>query len=248
MLDPRPHGCVPSVGVLGHVRQRLGHDEVGGRLDREREPRHADVDLDRDRCRSRERRHRGAQAAEGEDGREDAVGKLAQLLGGGLRVLERLADQPRRVASAPLEGTGRELQGHHRADQPLLGSIVKIAHDAAALLVRGGDDSNAGGGEIRTALHVCDRGRHNLGERADARLGLRGHGDRPRRRDRDHTPETSVDDDRAPDRGPQPGPLSRRGDLARRAPVVVEACRPAGPVDPRCDRVSLHVRPRLATR
>ena len=46
---PREDLGVPGRGVLGHVGQRLGHHEVGGRLDRHREPVDRHVDLDGNR-------------------------------------------------------------------------------------------------------------------------------------------------------------------------------------------------------
>ena len=68
------------VRVLADVRDRLGDDVVGRRLDRRREPLLGQLgDLDRDRRPRQQRVERRAEAALGEDGRVDAARELAQL-------------------------------------------------------------------------------------------------------------------------------------------------------------------------
>ena len=49
VLDPCDDLGVPGRGVPGHVGQRLGDDELGGRLDGRREPVDRRVDLDGNR-------------------------------------------------------------------------------------------------------------------------------------------------------------------------------------------------------
>ena len=79
-------------GVLDDVRQRLGDDEVGGRLERRRQPFVGDVDRHRQADARDQRLDPGAQPAV-ERRRDDAVREVAQLGGGALGVLERLVDQ-----------------------------------------------------------------------------------------------------------------------------------------------------------
>ena len=90
------------VGVLGHVGQRLGDDEVGGRLDRRRQPlvRHLG-ELDRHRRAAGERLERAPEAAVGQHRGVDAARQLAQLLERGLQLLlrGRRAGAPRRSGS-----------------------------------------------------------------------------------------------------------------------------------------------------
>ena len=95
----------PGASVLGDVGQRLGDDEVGGRLDRRRQPAHGHVVLDRHRHPRRQRLHARAQPALREHRREDAVRELAQLGVRPLCLVERLGQQggdvrARRSASA----------------------------------------------------------------------------------------------------------------------------------------------------
>ena len=60
--------------------QRLGGDEVGGRLDLGREALGLDVHRDRERRRVRQRVERGGEAVLGEDRRVNAARELAQLV------------------------------------------------------------------------------------------------------------------------------------------------------------------------
>ena len=100
-----PRDTVACVGarVLGDVRQRLGDDEVGGRLDRPRAAarRAASAQLDRQRRAASSACERRAQPAVGQDRRVDAARQLAQLL-------EReLAARRRRGRAAPRPRPGR---------------------------------------------------------------------------------------------------------------------------------------------
>ena len=72
----------------------------------------------------------------------DPAGQLAQLLDREPRLLARLGDQRRgggRVVDARLRQPERERQG----DQPLLGAVVQVTLDPAALGVAGGEDAGA---------------------------------------------------------------------------------------------------------
>ncbi len=76
----RAHARHPRPCVLDDVRQRLGDDVVGGRLDRLGQPLgQLEVELDGERRAGGEHLERRAQAALGEHGRVDALRQLAQL-------------------------------------------------------------------------------------------------------------------------------------------------------------------------
>jgi hypothetical protein len=61
-------------------------------------------------------------------------------------------------------------------DEPLLGTVVQVALDPPAGLVRGGDEARPGGGELREILRVRDRRRYKVRERGETRLGVQGKG------------------------------------------------------------------------
>ena len=93
VLDARRDRGASGASVFGDVGQRLGDDEVGGRLDRGGEPADGHVDLDRHRHPRGQRVDSRAQPAAGEDRWEDAVRELAQLGRRALGVVERLGQQ-----------------------------------------------------------------------------------------------------------------------------------------------------------
>ena len=119
----------------------------------------------------------GGEAAMGEDRRVDAMCELAELLDGVARVRERVGDEPAQFGWGVVAGVC-ELKGHDRVDEALLGAVVEVAHDAAALLVGGLDEPRAGGGEFLSCLGIGDRVGDELGELGDAILGALG-GARP---------------------------------------------------------------------
>ena len=124
-----------GAGVLGGVRERLGGDEVRGRLDAPRAGvRKVDRDGRRQRAAVGERLERGADAPVGEHRRVDAAGEVAQLRGAPRRRPARAS------ATSCLRGfrVGRELLlGHAEAeperDQPGLRTVVQVALDPAEL-------------------------------------------------------------------------------------------------------------------
>ena len=186
-----------GASVFGDVGERLGDDEVGGRLDRGREPAHGHVDLDRHRHPRRQRVHAGAQPAPGEDRWEDAVGELAQLGRRLLGVVERLGQQAGELLLLVLQGAACQLERDDRVDQPLLRAVVQIANHAPALLVGRRHDPRPRRGELRPRFGVRDRRGHELRElaepildvgRAAARLPPRRHPSRPRYRRRRRSP------------------------------------------------------------
>ena len=67
---------------------------------------------------------------------------------------------------------GRHAHGQRRRDQPLLGAVVEVALQAPALGVAGLDDAHARGGELLARLGVGDGLGGEVGEVADAELGL----------------------------------------------------------------------------
>ena len=87
-----------SPAVLDHVGERLGHDEVRGRLELRRRAGAGHVDLDGHVDARDERVDAGAQAAAGQRRGQDPVGELAQLVLALLALLERLGDQRLRLA------------------------------------------------------------------------------------------------------------------------------------------------------
>ena len=93
VLDARRDRGASGASVFRDVGERLGDDEVRGRLDRGREPAHGHVVLDRHRHPRSQRVHPRAQPTLGEDRREDAVRELAQLGRRLLGVVERLGQQ-----------------------------------------------------------------------------------------------------------------------------------------------------------
>ena len=131
--------------VLVDVGQALRDDEVGSRLDLVGQAllRRGDH-LDRHGRAAGEVLERRGQAAVGEDRRVDAAREVAQLLqrqAGLVARLARSAPPPRR---RPL---GRALLGHAQRQrerhEALLGAVVEVALDAAALGVGGLDDARA---------------------------------------------------------------------------------------------------------
>ena len=121
------------------VREGLGDDEVGGRLDRRREPAVLDVDLDRDREPVGQLADGRREAAVGEGGGVDPAGERAKLpeavLELSVRVVEQLRELRVRIG-APVRAPEREAEGH----EPLLGPVVQVALDPPPLLVGRLDD------------------------------------------------------------------------------------------------------------
>jgi hypothetical protein len=65
----------------------------------------------------------------------------------------------------------RLLQLQDERDQPLLGAVVQIALDPAAGGIADGHDPRPGRGQLGLGLRVGDRGRGQLGEAGQPRLG-----------------------------------------------------------------------------
>ena len=63
------------------------------------------------------------------------MSELAQLVGGALRVLERLGHERRSVSGVALERLLGQLERDDGVDEALLCAVVQVAHDASPLLV-----------------------------------------------------------------------------------------------------------------
>jgi hypothetical protein len=131
--------------VLDDAGQRFGHEEVGGGLDRPGQATDRDglIERQRERVPARELVDRGGQSVVTEHGREDPGRQRPEVCDGvgqpSFEALERLLDgRVRRSQAAPRE---TRLQQERR--EPLLGSVVQVALDPAALRVGGFDDAGA---------------------------------------------------------------------------------------------------------
>jgi hypothetical protein len=114
----------PARALFRDVGERLGDDEVRGRLDRGREPAHGHAVLNRHRHPRGERVHSRAQPPVGEGPWEDAVLELAQLGRRLLGLVERLGQQGGEVLPVVMRGAVGRLKREDRVDQPLLGAVV----------------------------------------------------------------------------------------------------------------------------
>ena len=141
--DERVHGGPGRARVLGDVGERLGDQVVGGDLDGGgRTALQRDGDVHGQRRAGRDRAQRGAEPTVGEHGGVDAVGQVAQLAQRGAELLPRGGHEPL------LLGPGREPSAE-RAElqrerhEPLLGAVVEVALEPAALAVPRLDDPRA---------------------------------------------------------------------------------------------------------
>jgi hypothetical protein len=173
VLNARHHRGTLRTRVLCDVGQRLGDDEIRGRLDRSWQADPGHVVLDRHRHPRGQRVHSRAQPTPDEDRWEDAVREFAQLDVRTLRVVERFGQQGGEVLSLVLEGAACQLQRDDRVDQPLLRTVVQIADHAPALIVCHRHDSRPRRCHLRPGFGVRDRRRDELGEGGDPRLRVR---------------------------------------------------------------------------
>jgi hypothetical protein len=127
------HLRLAGLGVLDHVGQRLGHHEVGDRLDhRRRAAGHLHGQPDRDWRPGHHAGQRRVQAAVLEHGWVQPADQVPQFEQGGLGVLMGFRD-----GQLGLLG-GRDLsaghaQVHGQGDQALLGAVVQVPFQAAPL-------------------------------------------------------------------------------------------------------------------
>ena len=87
-------------------------------------------------------------------------------------LLERLVDEGRRLAVAPVEGPLGELEPDDRVHEPLLRAVVQVPHHPAAGVVGRSEQPGPGPGQLSAGLGVRDRRRDEVRERREARLGV----------------------------------------------------------------------------
>ena len=160
--------CGGGVGVFGGVCQRLGHQVVGGDLDGlGRHPGHLDFQLYRKRAAAGQLLDRCAQSAFAQDRRVDAPrdfvylhGYLGQARGDARHLFSQLSEVGRRQRF----GRARVKRQRHQA---LLGAVVQIAFDAAALTISGRHDPFARGDQLGIELGVVQGDRQLAGDEFD---------------------------------------------------------------------------------
>jgi hypothetical protein len=114
------------MGVLGDVGQRLGDDEIGGRLDRWREAlRQLRVDGHRHRRARDQRVQRRLEPAVGEDGGMDPARELAQLVQAGGELARGLLQQRHQLRVG--RAIARQPQQQRQPDEPRLRPVVQVA-------------------------------------------------------------------------------------------------------------------------
>ena len=127
----------------------------------------------------------------------DAAGQVAELAQAGCELLpcsgQHLLGGLGVTVELALEHAQLERGGH----EPLLRTVVEIAFDLTARLVRGLNEPGARGRQLHARLGALDRIRHQLGERGQPVLGIRRRWPvrLPDRRQR--APDAAADDDRA---------------------------------------------------
>ena len=131
-------------------------------------------DLERHRHRHplRERLQREREAVLDQHGRVQAAGDLAQVRQAGVELPRGLRQQVRHGLGTPLQRRAGHAQLQGDADQPRLRAVVQVALEPAALVVAGLHEPGAGGDQVRTRLRGGDGERHELGEVAQAVLGV----------------------------------------------------------------------------
>ena len=126
----------------------LGNDRVGRRLDRRREPAVREpADRHRHARLLRKRLDRRADALVGEDGREEPVRELAQILDRGAQLGVRLLERGGRL-HAGREPRAHEPERQGESDEALLGAVVQVPLEPAPLGIGGVDDAGAGAAEL----------------------------------------------------------------------------------------------------
>ena len=159
----------------------------------------------------------------------DAAGELAQLVE---RELQLGAAGLERGHRGRRGGRGRDPERERERDEPLLRAVVQVALDPAARLVGRLDDAHARRLELDPGVDVGDRLPDELGERAEARLGVAREG-RAGGPGRHGAPQPPVDDDRRADRRPHPQRAQLGRVLARHALVGVHPGGRERRLDPR---------------
>src|SRR3954447_21886558 len=158
----------------------------------------------------------------------------------------RRAHEVARGARVAVEQAHDEPQLERERDEPLLCPVVEVALEAAALLEPGLQDPQAGGVELLARLGALEAERDELGEVAEAPLGVGAQRVGVPRGDEDQAPGLPADDDRRRDRGAEAvAPHHLRG-AAAHVGVVVDAGGAAGARDDRRQAVAAVERDRRA--
>ena len=144
-----------------------------------------DVELHRRRAgATRARSARAPRPEVAEDRRDAARGRARAAPRGRCRArATRRRAAPRLASGRRVQPRPREPQLERDGDEPLLGAVVEVALEPAALLVAGLDEPRARRDEVGAGLGAGDRERGELAERAEPVLGVRrGAGSRSRSR------------------------------------------------------------------
>ena len=121
---------------------------------------------------------------------------LAQLVHHARQPLDDAGQLGVELAELGRHGRLSRAQLERERDELLLRAVVQVALDPLPCRIGGGHDPRARSGELRSALGIRDRGRHELGELGEPGLGLSGQRLRLTRRGGHQPPQRSVDDDR----------------------------------------------------
>ena len=140
-----PDAGVGRAGVLRHVGQALGDDEVGRGLDGRGKPAvEREAQLDRDGGARGEALQGRVEAPLGEHRGVDPGREVAQLVDGGAGLLDRPVEELAGGAGLRVPALARELEVDQERDEPLLGTVVQVAPEPPALGVPHRDDPRAG--------------------------------------------------------------------------------------------------------
>jgi hypothetical protein len=144
-----PYLRVPRFRVLGDVRQRLGHNVVGGRLDLGRQ---LSGELERERDRQRGQRHQlldgAGQPPFGQHRWVHALRQAAKLFEHGQGGVLRLPDQRQRPVRAGAQRRLGQAERHGDRQQPLLHAVVQVALQPPPFRLRRPQQLAAGVGEL----------------------------------------------------------------------------------------------------
>ncbi len=232
-----------GVRVLGRVREALGDEVVDRGFERLGEPVVGDsLDLDRERCAGGDCFEGGSEAAVGEHSGVEAACELTQLLERELELLRRRVDQLARRPWIVVEPRVRKPQLQRQRDESLLGAVVEVALEPAALRVALAHDPRARLDELRACLGALERQCDELGEVVEPALGIGAERLLGRRGDEHHPPGATADDDRCPDTRAVTRLVHAPGGLAAHTGIVVDPRRPAGPGDDRREAVAVRQR------
>src|SRR4051812_32168353 len=165
--------------------------------------------------------------------------ELADVVQSVAGVVEGLSKQPpggRLVLAQLLVG---ELEAHHRADQPLLDTIMEIACEAAPRSVTSGDDARARGDQLTMGGRVRYRGGDQVCEARQAQLCVAWQWRRSVSPGDQGAPDLPVEDHWRADLGGNAELAQPDGQGTGNAFVTVDPARSPGPLDEGIDRVAV---------